>query len=113
MCSLWSTGPRNPTECHMAAPRAWSLLKDTAKDWYADNAPRLAASLAYYALLSTAPLVLLAISIAGLVFGEEAARGQITHAIGGVVGEQAAAGIQHVAAASHERHSGVIGSIVS
>jgi membrane protein len=97
----------------MAVSHAWSLLRDTALDWYEDSAPRLAASLAYYALLSTAPLVLLAISIAGLVFGEEAARGQIAHAIGGVVGEQAAAGVQNVAAAAHAKHSGVIGSIVS
>lgn len=97
----------------MSVSPAWSLLKDTAVDWYEDNAPRLAASLAYYALLSTAPLVLLAISIAGLVFGEEAARGQIAQAIGSVVGEQAAAGIQGVAGAAHHTRSGVIGSAVS
>lgn len=97
----------------MPVALAWSLLKDTAVDWYEDNAPRLAASLAYYALLSTAPLVLLAISIAGLVFGEEAARSQIAQAVGSVVGEQAAAGIQSVAGAAHHTRSGVIGSAVS
>lgn len=101
------------TAAHVAVSQAWSVIKDTALDWYEDDAPRLAASLAYYALLSTAPLVLLAISIAGLAFGEEAARGQIAQAIGGVVGEQAAQGIQSVASNAHRADSGVLGSIVS
>jgi membrane protein len=96
----------------MAISQAWSVLKETAVDWYDDRAPRLAASLAYYALLSAAPLILLVISIAGLAFGDEAARGQIARAIGGVVGEQAAVGIQSIANAVHQTDSGVVGSVV-
>lgn len=51
------------------------VLKDTWNDWNEDKAPRLAAALAYYTAFSLAPLLVIAIAIAGLVFGQEAARG--------------------------------------
>lgn len=89
------------------------LLKDTGTDWYEDNAPRLAASLAYYTLLSTAPLVLLSVSIAGLAFGEEAARGQVAAQLGNVVGAQAASILQAIAKNAHEEPSGLFSSVVS
>jgi len=52
------------------------LLSDAASSWSADNAARLSAALAYYALFSLAPLLVMGMSIAGLVFGQSAARGQ-------------------------------------
>ncbi|MEI6350021.1 MAG: YihY/virulence factor BrkB family protein [Verrucomicrobiota bacterium] len=72
------------------------LLKEAASEWVGDNAPRLSAALAYYAIFSLAPLVIITISIAGLVFGEEAARGQISEQIKGLAGEQAGNAIQSV-----------------
>ncbi|MFO7170672.1 MAG: YhjD/YihY/BrkB family envelope integrity protein, partial [Chloroflexota bacterium] len=66
------------------------LLKQTFNDWNEDKAPRLAAALAYYTAFSLAPLLVIAIAIAGLVFGEEAARGQIVGQIGGLVGPEGA-----------------------
>nr|WP_239005419.1 YihY/virulence factor BrkB family protein [Gloeothece citriformis] len=61
-------------------------MKETFKEWQDDNASRLAASLAYYTIISLAPLLILVIAIAGAVFGEEAARGQIVYQIQGLVG---------------------------
>ena len=55
----------------------WQLTKETATDWMTAKPFRLAAALAYYTLFSIAPLLVVALGIAGLVFGEEAARGQI------------------------------------
>ena len=79
------------------SPRAiWSLIKDTVKDWDAHNASRLAASLACYTLLSIAPLIVLSIALAGWVFGEQAARGEISAQIGHVVGPSAANAIQAI-----------------
>ena len=49
------------------------LLKEAASEWIEDEAMRLSSSLAYYAIFSLAPLLVIVISIAGLVFGEEAA----------------------------------------
>ncbi|HET9929262.1 MAG TPA: hypothetical protein VFQ35_01185, partial [Polyangiaceae bacterium] len=55
----------------------WSLIKEAAEDWDADDASSLAAALACYTLLSIAPLTVVAVSIGGMLFGKEAARGQI------------------------------------
>jgi membrane protein len=91
---------------------AWSILKQTASDWLDDNASRLAASLAFYTLLSLAPLVIIAVAIAGFLLGPEAARGQIAGALSGVVGYEAAKGIQAVVASARSPVSGTVGTIV-
>jgi membrane protein len=92
--------------------RRWiKILRDTGTEWYDDSAPRLAASLAYYALLSTAPLSLLCVSIVGFFFGERAARGQIAAQIGTVTGPEAAKAIQAVIQNAHQSDAGVLSTI--
>lgn len=66
------------------------LLKETFQEWQEDKASRLAAALAYYTIFSIAPLLIIAIAIAGAVFGEEAARGEIVGQIQGLVGKPGA-----------------------
>jgi membrane protein len=90
----------------------WRLTKDTAKDWLEDDAPTLAAALAYYALLSLAPLLIISVSVAGWFLGPEAARGQVSGQIGSIVGAQAADGIQAIVASAAEPKRGVIGAVV-
>ena len=53
------------------------FLKRAVAAWWNDNAIRLGASLSYYTLFALAPMLLVAIAIAGTVFGEEAVRGEI------------------------------------
>ena len=53
------------------------LLKETVSEWLDDKAPRLGASLAFYTLLSLAPLLIVIVAVAALVYGQEAARGQL------------------------------------
>jgi membrane protein len=65
----------------------FELVRDTFKDWSEDKAARLGAALAYYTIFSIGPLLVIAIAIASLVFGDVAARGQIVGTIGGMVGE--------------------------
>lgn len=89
----------------------WHVIKQTASDWLDDDASRLAASLAFYTLLSLAPLVIIAIAVAGLVLGPEAARGQIAAELSAVVGPDAARGIQSVVASAQSKASGTIGTI--
>jgi membrane protein len=88
------------------------MLKDTGKDWLEDNAPRLAASLALYTLMSIAPLLIFAVSVAGLVFGEEAARGQIAGQLAGLLGEKGAVAVQAILANAKTPSSGVVGTVV-
>ncbi len=96
-------------------PHRWSevvaLVKDTVSDWSDDNASRLAASLACYTLLSIAPLVVLCVAIAGMVFGREAAQGQIAGELGSVVGAQGAQAIQAIVANAKNPGSGVLATI--
>jgi membrane protein len=85
----------------------WRLIKETAEGWNRINAPRLGAALAYYTMLSTAPLVVLSIAIAGLVFGADAARGQVLDQIRGVVGYQGALAIQGLLQSAAKPGSGM------
>ena len=90
----------------------FSLLKETIEDWLDDRAPRLAAALAYYTLLSIAPLIVISIAIAGFVFGPEAARGQIAGEIGAVVGGDAARAVEAVVASARSPEGGIVGTVV-
>ena len=90
----------------------WSLIREAAKDWDEDNASRLAAALAYYALLSVAPLVVVAVAVAGLVFGREAASNQIAEEIGSVVGPEAARAIETLLAHAKQPASGIVSTLV-
>jgi membrane protein len=72
----------------------WRLVKEAAAEWQQDKASRLAAALAYYAIFSLTPLIIIIIAIAGSLFGEAAARGQIIAQIEGAVGKEGAAFIQ-------------------
>lgn len=90
----------------------WALIKETASDWLDDDASTLAAALAYYALLSLAPLLVISISVAGWFLGTEAARGRVAGELGGIVGGQAAQGIQAVVASAEEPKKGVLAAVV-
>jgi len=90
-----------------------TVLKETGMQWSDDEASRLAASLSLYTLLSIAPLLVIAVAVAGMVFGEEAARGQISQQIGGIVGPQAGQAIQGLVANASTPSSGIVSSIVS
>ena len=72
----------------------WQLIKAAASSWSDDYAPSMGAALSYYTLFSIAPLLLIVISVAGMVFGEEAARGEIFGQLNSFMGSEAAAAIQ-------------------
>src|SRR5687768_2060089 len=84
-----------------------SLLRTAAMEWIDDDASRLSAALAYYATFSMAPLLIICIALAGLVFGEQAARGQIVEEISALAGAEAGRSIQaFILDAWQEEHGG-------
>jgi membrane protein len=88
------------------------LLKDTIKEWLEDDAPQLAAALAFYSILSLVPLIIITLAITGFFFGEEAARGELVNQIDGLVGSEAAKGIQEIlASTAREEKTGIIATI--
>lgn len=78
----------------MTIRKIWLLIKAAASSWVDDYAQSMGAALAYYTMFSIAPLLLIVISIAGLVFGVEAARGEIFAQLQSLMGEQGALAIQ-------------------
>lgn len=72
----------------------WKLLGVAYTKWTDDHAQGLGAALAFYTVFSLAPLLLIVIAIAGVVFGQEAAEGHIIGQIQGFVGEESAHAIQ-------------------
>jgi len=94
------------------AKQAWSLIKETISEAGEDKVPRLAASLAYYTLLSLSPLVIVAIAVSGLVFGEDAARGQIAGELQQMFGKEASDAIQAMVAHARTPSSGVVGTVL-
>jgi membrane protein len=94
-------------------PKAFvRLLVQTFREWHYDKASRLGAALAYYALFSLAPLLLIAIAIAGLVYGEEAARGEIAREIQTAIGRPAAGAIEDLLKHTRHRGTGILATLI-
>lgn len=90
----------------------WSLLKQTAVSWLDDYAPSMGAALAYYTLFSLAPLLLIVISVAGLIFGEDAARGEITLQLQSLMGDAGARAVQDLLASVRQPVEGSFATAV-
>lgn len=82
----------------MKTPGYWQTLKQTATEFLDDKALRLSAALAYYSVFSLAPLLLIAIALAGAVFGETAVRGQLDDQLKGSLGATGALAVQDMVA---------------
>jgi membrane protein len=90
----------------------WSLMKQSIQAWSDDYAPSMGAALAYYTAFSLAPLLLLVIAIAGVVFGQEAARGEIIGQLRGLLGEPGARTIEELLTSASQPHASAVASLV-
>lgn len=84
------------------------LAQLTVNGWIDDRASSMGAAIAYYTAFSIAPLLLIVIAVAGLVFGEDAARGAVMGQINDLIGWNGAQAVQSVLAASHSRGGGLL-----
>ena len=90
------------------------IFKETFTRWSADSATTRAAALSYYTAFSMAPIILLAVALAGLMLGREAAQGRVMEQLAGLVGPQSAAAIQGMVEAANRRATtGALASIIS
>jgi membrane protein len=97
----------------MIAKPHWRILKDSVVQWVEDQPFQLAAALSYYTLFSLAPLLIIVISIAGFVFGRDAAQNRIVETIQGLVGQDSAAAIQAIIQnANSKPGSGILSTIL-
>jgi membrane protein len=91
---------------------AWDLIKQTAREFVNDKCPRLGAALAFYTALSIAPLLLVVIGIAGLAFGDAAARGELARQLSDLIGREQAELVESMIAKSSSTSGGVVATVV-
>ncbi len=91
---------------HLSAKASWDLFKQVTKSWQDDYVPSMGAALAFYTTFSLAPLLLIVISVAGLVFGEDAARGEIHAQLHALMGERGASAVQDLLASVNKPAEG-------
>jgi membrane protein len=89
-----------------------SIVKAAGNAFLDDRAPRIGAALAFYTALSLSPLLVIAIAIAGFIYGEAAAKGGIASQIEGTVGKQGAASIELILANTHRQSGGVLAIVI-
>ncbi len=92
--------------------RWWRITSDAVKLWLDCNAFSHAGSLAFYTLFSLAPVFIIAVSVIGLVLGEEAAQGQIVAQLQDVMGREAASAVEQAVARSRIEESGLLPTLL-
>jgi membrane protein len=88
------------------------LFKETVTEWSADSASSRAAALSYYAALSISPLLIIAISIAGLAFGPDEVRGQVMVQVRDLVGSAGAEVIDSMLRSTNSKSGGIIATAI-
>jgi membrane protein len=92
--------------------RIWRLLRDSVEAFVADNALSRGASISFYTVTSIGPVLFIVVAIAGLAFGEDAARGAIAGQLGGLMGRESADLVQTALKSASGKSSGIIASVV-
>jgi len=89
-----------------------SRLRAAAVAWNRDKAPRLGAAIAYYTVFSIAPLLVIAVSLSGLIFGHDAARGQIVDELRGLIGKDGAQAVENLLRHAREPAPGFLATLL-
>jgi hypothetical protein len=89
------------------------LIRESASEWSDDNAMRLSASLAFYTLLSLAPLLVVIVAIAAVAFGRKAAEGQLAWEIQGMLGMEQARAVEALILGALKPNQGAIATVIS
>jgi membrane protein len=98
----------------MISPRnLWNIIRATFSAWMDDYAPSMGAAIAYYTVFSLAPLLLLVIAIAGLIFGRDAVQGEIVNQVTALMGREGAVAIEGLLKSAAEPATSAIATLVS
>lgn len=92
--------------------QAWAISRAAWRAWIDDHASSMGAALAYYTLFSCAPLLLIVISVAGIWFGADAARGEIVGQISGLIGVDGARTIEALIQSVHQPADGMAATAI-
>ena len=89
-----------------------SIFGTALRAWWDDDVQRLGASLAYYTLFAIAPVLLVATAMAGMVFGDDAVRGEIVGQLDQLIGREGARAVQNLLEGASQRQSGILATII-
>jgi membrane protein len=92
--------------------KQWHLMKKAVTGWLDDYAPSMGAALSYYTLFSLAPLLIIVIAVAGMLFGQDAARAEIIAQLHGLMGETGATAVETMLDSVREPGKGVFATIL-
>ena len=92
--------------------QVFALLKQTLDEWLDDRGFTRSASLSYYTVFSIAPLLLIAVAVAGFVFGKDAVTGELERELQGLVGESGATAIQEMMKSAGKRSGGIVATVL-
>jgi len=95
-----------------ADPSWWGIVKSAGMQWVEHKDARLGAALSYYSVFSIGPLILIAISVAGLLFGQEAVRGEVTGGLRGLLGDTGAQAIEAMLAEASKPKEGMLATVI-
>jgi membrane protein len=95
-----------------ATRHGWRIIKDTGYGFIADEALSRGAAIAFYTATSLAPVLLIVVAIAGLVFGQDAAQNAITGQLSELMGDQTAQLLQTAVASASKKSSGAVATLV-
>jgi membrane protein len=90
----------------------WSPLQETVSRWSEHKDARLGAALAYYSIFSLGPLIVIAITVAGLVFGGEAVQAQVFGALHGLLGDSGTQAIDAMLKGANRPREGILASVI-
>jgi membrane protein len=90
----------------------WDMVKTSWKEFNDDHADRIGAAIAYYTVFSIAPIVVIAVVVAGAVFGEDAARGEMSRQLAGLLGPEAARGVEAVVNHTNQKGGGTLATVI-
>jgi membrane protein len=109
---------RSPADDERPAPPArsgrswWGLARAAATLWMGHKDARLGAALAYYSIFSLGPLIVIAIAIAGLLFGGDAVRDQVSSGLKDLLGDTGAQAIDAMLAGASRPREGIVAAVI-
>ncbi|MGH6935450.1 MAG: YhjD/YihY/BrkB family envelope integrity protein, partial [Methylocella sp.] len=90
--------------------KAWELGKESVASFISDGALSRGAAIAFYTVISIGPVLLIIVAIAGLAYGQDAARGAVVGQLSGLMGQQSAELLQNVILSAAGKSSGIFAS---
>jgi membrane protein len=90
----------------------WGMTKGSALQWVGHKDSRLGAALSYYSVFSLGPLIVIAIAIAGLMFGHDMVRGEVIGGLRGMLGDSGTQAVETMLASANKPREGFIATAI-